>query len=95
VERAREVLTALATIGASAGAILATGAADGIPDLATPAGRITVPEAASFLSGAAGLLSSAVPLQLVAEGLARHRGVNPDPIRRQDPRYRRAAEAVR
>lgn len=95
VERAREVLTALATIGASAGAILAAGAADGIPDLATPAGRITVPEAASFLSGAAGLLSSAVPLQLVAEGLARHRGVNPDPIRRQDPRYRRAAEAVR
>jgi fructoselysine-6-P-deglycase FrlB-like protein len=95
VERAREVLTALATIGASAGAILAAGAADGIPDLATPAGRITVPEAASFLSSAAGLLSSAVPLQLVAEGLARHRGVNPDPIRRQDPRYRRAAEAVR
>jgi hypothetical protein len=42
----------------------------------------------------AALLGSAAPLQLITERLARARGTNPDPIRRDDPRYRAAAEAA-
>ena len=38
-------------------------------------------------------LGTAVPLQLLTERIARIRGVNPDPIRRDDPAYLRAAEA--
>jgi hypothetical protein len=42
----------------------------------------------------AALVGSTVPLQLLTERLARARGVDPDPIRRDDPTYLRAAEAV-
>lgn len=41
----------------------------------------------------AALVSTAVPIQLLTERIARLRGVNPDPIRRDDPAYLRAAEA--
>ena len=41
----------------------------------------------------AALTSTAVPLQLLTERIARLQGVNPDPIRRDDPAYLRAAEA--
>jgi hypothetical protein len=39
------------------------------------------------------LIGTAVPVQLLTERIARIRGVNPDPIRRDDPAYLRAAEA--
>jgi len=42
-------------------------------------------------SPVAALLSSATPLQLITERLARVRGTNPDPIRRDDPVYAGAA----
>ena len=42
----------------------------------------------------ASLFGSATPLQLVTERLARARGTNPDPIRRDDPTYLAAAEAA-
>jgi hypothetical protein len=38
-------------------------------------------------------LGSAIPLQLLAERLARARGRNPDAIGREDPRQAAAAEA--
>ena len=42
----------------------------------------------------ASLLGAAGPLQLVTLGVAAARGTNPDPIRRDDPVYVRAAEVA-
>lgn len=92
--RAAGVLRAVAELGAKAGAILGAGYADSIQSVLTPAGRLVVPEAPDLPPVVASLLGSAVPLQLLTERLARARGVNPDPIRRDDPAYLRAAEAV-
>jgi hypothetical protein len=50
-----------------------------------------VPEATRLPSAIAALLGSATPLQLITERIARVRGTNPDPIRRDDPVYREAA----
>ena len=93
-ERAAGALRAVAELGAKAGAILGAGHTDLIPSSLTPAGRLIVPVAPDLPPAAASLLGSAVPLQLLTERLARARGVNPDPIRRDDPAYLRAAEAV-
>jgi glucosamine--fructose-6-phosphate aminotransferase (isomerizing) len=93
-ERARQALAAVREIGAPAGAILAAQAAGAIPEALTPAGRIVVGEAPSLGPAAAALLSGAVPLQLLTERLARARGIDPDPIRRDDPRYLAAAAAA-
>ena len=92
-ERAAGVLRAVAELGIKAGTILGAGYAESIPAALTPAGRLVVPEAPGLPSAVAALLGSAVPLQLLAERLARARGVNPDPIRRDDPAYLRAADA--
>jgi glutamine---fructose-6-phosphate transaminase (isomerizing) len=94
VARIRQALAAVTATGARAGAILAANAGGAVPAELTPAGRIVVGEAPTLASSAAALLSSAVPLQLLTERLARARGVNPDPIRRDDPRYLAAAEAA-
>jgi glutamine---fructose-6-phosphate transaminase (isomerizing) len=50
-------------------------------------------ETAHLPRAVAALVTTAVPLQLLTDRLARVRGVNPDPIRRDDPAYLRAAEA--
>jgi glucosamine--fructose-6-phosphate aminotransferase (isomerizing) len=92
--RARGALAAVRTVGVEVAAILSTSAAQDLPPDATPAGRLEVPEAAELPDPVAALLGSATALQLLAERLARARGTNPDPIRRDDPRYREAAEAV-
>ena len=42
----------------------------------------------------AALIGSATPLQLLTERLARARGTNPDPIRRDDPVYVAASDAA-
>jgi hypothetical protein len=42
----------------------------------------------------AALLGAAGPLQLVTLEVAHVRGTNPDPIRRDDPAYLRAAEVA-
>ena len=91
--RLRQALAAVRETGARAGAILAANAGGAVPAELTPAGRIVVGEAPTLASSAAALLSTAVPLQLLTERLARARGVNPDPIRRDDRRYLAAAEA--
>ena len=93
-----QALRALPPIGVRAGAILTTDAdgdfADNVPDDLTPAGRIVVSTRMGSLGPTArALLSTAVPLQLLTERIARVRGVNPDPIRRDDRRYLAAAEA--
>jgi hypothetical protein len=41
----------------------------------------------------AAALAAAIPAQLVAERLARARGVNPDTLGREDPRQAAAADA--
>jgi glucosamine--fructose-6-phosphate aminotransferase (isomerizing) len=93
--RARQALAAAATIGIRAGAILSAGASRAIPDGLTPGGRIVVPDApASAASAAACLFGAAGPLQLVTLEVAAARGTNPDPIRRDDPVYLRAAEVA-
>jgi hypothetical protein len=92
--RANGVLRAAREIGVVAGAILGEaydGAIDG--DL-TPAGRLGIAGASSLPRTAASLLGTAVPLQLLTERLARARSVDPDPIRRDDAAYLRAAEAA-
>jgi glucosamine--fructose-6-phosphate aminotransferase (isomerizing) len=93
-ERLRQALAAARETGAPAGAIVTVGAGGAIQDVLTPAGRIVVAEAPDLAPSAAALLSTAVPLQMLTERLARARGVNPDPIRRDDPAYLRAAEAA-
>ena len=85
--------TLYALIGSVAGAILGAAYADRIPEELTPAGRLVVPAVQDLPDAIGALLGTAVPLQLLTERLARERGVNPDPIRRDNPRYLRAAEA--
>jgi glucosamine--fructose-6-phosphate aminotransferase (isomerizing) len=89
--RARDALASARVIGLRVAAILAADAAAAIPDDLTPAGRIVVPEQPFLPAAPAALLGSATALQLITERIARVRGTNPDPIRRDDPVYREAA----
>ena len=93
VKRAREALAAARELGHRTAAILAEEASAAIEAELTPAGRIVIPDAPSLPPSVAALLGTLVPLQLITERLARVRGTNPDPIRRDDPRYLAAAEA--
>jgi glucosamine--fructose-6-phosphate aminotransferase (isomerizing) len=92
--RAASVLRAVAAIGMKAGAILGADYDAAIAADLTPAGRLIVPAAPGLPPASASLLGSAVPLQLLTERLARVRGVDPDPIRRDDPAYLAAADAA-
>ena len=94
VARARQALAAAAAVGLRAAAIVSDGADAAISAALTPAGRIVVPEAPGLPAPVAALLSTATALQLLTERLARARGTNPDPIRRDDDRYRAASEAA-
>jgi fructoselysine-6-P-deglycase FrlB-like protein len=92
--RAADVLRAASEIGVRAGAILAARYAPVLDPALTPAGRLIIPTAPALPAAIAAVLGSAVPLQLLTERLARVRGVDPDPIRRDDAAYLRAAEAA-
>jgi fructoselysine-6-P-deglycase FrlB-like protein len=92
--RAIGVLRACRELGLPVGAILADVVAEAVDSALTPAGRIAVPDAPGLPGPAAALLATAVPLQLLTERLAIARGVDPDPIRRDEPGYFAAAEAV-
>jgi fructoselysine-6-P-deglycase FrlB-like protein len=94
VVRARGALAAARAVGLRTAAILAADVSAAIDADLTPAGRLAVPEAPELPSSSAALLGSATALQLLAERIARARGTNPDPIRRDDPGYRAAAEAA-
>ena len=91
-KRARQALAAAASLGIRPAAILGADAAALIPDALTPGGRIVIPEAPDLAPACASLLGGAGPLQLVTLAIAAARGTNPDLIRREDARYRRAAE---
>ena len=93
-KRALVMLRAAAVLEVRAAAILAQSLDGEVPGELTPAGRVLVPDAPSLPAPVAALLGSAAPLQLITERLARARGTNPDPIRRDDPRYRAAADAA-
>lgn len=94
VARARHALAAARVIGQRAAAIVSAGVDAALdPDL-TPAGRVVVPEAPALPAPVAALIGSATPLQLLTERLARARGTNPDPIRRNDPVYVAASDAA-
>ena len=92
--RARQALAASAVVGVRCGAILGADAAALIPDRLTPAGRIVVPEAPRMPNAAAALVGGAAPLQLLTLAITDAVGNNPDPIRRDDARYVRAADVA-
>jgi fructoselysine-6-P-deglycase FrlB-like protein len=94
IGRTRELLDAASVIGIRSAGILAEGASDAIDPRLTPAGRIVIPESPTLPAPVAALLGTAIPLQLLTERLARARGTNPDPIRRDDDRYREASDRV-
>ncbi|MEW5991004.1 MAG: hypothetical protein AB1736_06615 [Chloroflexota bacterium] len=92
--RALGVLRAARELDLPVGAILAEVVSDAVDPALTPAGRITVPDAPALPGSVAALLATTVPLQLLTERMAIVRGVDPDPIRRDEPRYLAAAEAA-
>jgi glucosamine--fructose-6-phosphate aminotransferase (isomerizing) len=90
-DRARGLLRAAQALGMPAAAILGARVGPKVPESLTPAGRMQSPEANRLPSMVESILASAIPLQLIAERLARARGRNPDLIGRDDPRQAAAA----
>ncbi len=90
--RAQQALAAAGRIGMRPAAILAAGLDDAWPSFLTPGGRIVVDDAPKLPAPVAALVGTATPLQLLTERLARVRGTNPDPIRRDQLAYREAAD---
>lgn len=93
IERSRAVLRSAAALGMPAAALLAADLGDNIPSPLTPAGRMAIPLAGALPRQVSAALASAIPLQLLAERLARARGKNPDTIGRDDPRQAAAGDA--
>jgi glucosamine--fructose-6-phosphate aminotransferase (isomerizing) len=93
IERSRAVLRSAAELGMPAAALIAADLGDDIPNELTPAGRLSVPLAGELPRTVGAALATAIPLQLLAERLARARGTNPDTIGRDDPRQAAAADA--
>ncbi|HEX6475493.1 MAG TPA: hypothetical protein VF114_10465, partial [Candidatus Limnocylindria bacterium] len=93
VERAKAVLRSAAALGMPAGAIVGADLGDDLPLELTPAGRAATPMTTRLPRVVAAAVGAAVPIQLLAERLARTRGTNPDTIRREDPRQAAAGEA--
>jgi len=92
-ERALGALQSARILGMPAVGILGARVGPAVPLELTPAGRLTAPEANLIRPASEAILGSAIPLQLLAERLARARGRNPDPIGRDDPRQAAAAHA--
>jgi fructoselysine-6-P-deglycase FrlB-like protein len=93
LERSRAVLRSAAALGMPAAALLASDLGDDVPLALTPAGRLSVPLAGGLPRTIGAAIATTVPLQLLAERLARARGKNPDGIGREDPRQTAAADA--
>lgn len=93
IERSRAVLRSAAALGMPTAAILAADLGDNVPLPLTPAGRLSVPLAGGLPRTIGAAIGAAIPLQLLAERLARARGKNPDSIGRDDPRQAAAADA--
>ncbi|HET9521116.1 MAG TPA: SIS domain-containing protein [Candidatus Limnocylindrales bacterium] len=94
VERALQALAAIRVLGVRAAAIVTREVGALIAEDLTPAGTLVIEESPSLPAAVAATIGSATPLQLLTERLARARGTNPDPIRRDDARYREASAAA-
>jgi glucosamine--fructose-6-phosphate aminotransferase (isomerizing) len=92
LERSWQALSSAGAIGLRAGAIVSAEVDRDLDSGLTPIGRLVIREAPELPAPLAALIGSAVPLQLLTERLARARGTNPDTMRRDDDRYREAAE---
>jgi glucosamine 6-phosphate synthetase-like amidotransferase/phosphosugar isomerase protein len=92
--RARDVLAAAGAVGLPAAAIVSEAVDAQLQAESTPGGRIVVPEAPGLAGPVAALLGTATALQLLTERTARAAGTDPDPIRRDDERYGRAADVA-
>lgn len=84
-ERLKRALEAARALSMPAAALLDESLAAIIEPALTPAGRIVLPHTGRVRGVAASLLAPILPLQLVAERLARARGMDPDTIGREDP----------
>jgi glucosamine--fructose-6-phosphate aminotransferase (isomerizing) len=93
LERSLAVLRSAEALGMPAALIVAARLDGQVPASLTPAGRLTVPSSPQLAGIVAAAQASAIPLQLLAERLARARGTNPDTIGREDPRQAAAADA--
>jgi glucosamine--fructose-6-phosphate aminotransferase (isomerizing) len=93
IERSRAVLRSAAALGMPAAALLAADLGDDVPTALTTAGRLSIPLAGALPRQVSAALATAIPLQLLAERLARARGKNPDTIGRDDPRQAAAGDA--
>ena len=83
-ERVRRVLEAARALAMPAAALLAESVAGALDPALTPAGRIILQHTGRVRGLAASLLAPVIPMQLVAERLARARGVDPDTLGRED-----------
>jgi glucosamine--fructose-6-phosphate aminotransferase (isomerizing) len=93
VDRATAVLRSAAAIGMPAAAVLGADLGDDVAPELSPAGRASVPLTNHLPRAVAAAIGAAIPIQLLAERLARARGTNPDTIGREDPRQAAAADA--
>ena len=84
-ERVEAVLAAATALGMPAAAILGERTATAIPNDATSAGRIVLARTTRVSPITGALLGPILPFQLLADRLARARGVNPDTLGREDP----------
>ena len=81
--RVDRLLRAARLLAMPVAGILGDRVARGIGADDTPAGRLVLPRAGRIPADVAGLLAPVIPLQLLAERLARARGVNPDTLGRE------------
>jgi hypothetical protein len=91
--QSQAVLRSAAALGMPAAAIVGADLGDDLPLELTPAGRASTPMTSRLPRMVAAAAGATVPIQLLAERLARARGTNPDTIGREDPRQAAAAEA--
>jgi len=93
LDRARQALAAAGEVGVAA-AVIGTADAGRVLSGHASAGFVEVADPSELPASQAALFGTAVPLQLLTERIARARGTNPDPIRRDDPRYAAAARQI-
>lgn len=92
--RAQQAMAAAGRIGVRAAGILAEELDADWPAFLLPAGRILVPDVPTLPAPVAALIGTLTPVQVLTERLARARGTDPDPIRRDQRDYREAASLV-
>lgn len=84
LDRLRRVLTAARALAMPAAGLLSGPLDARLEPEFTPGGRIVLPHTGRVRGVAASLLAPVIPLQLVAERLARARGVDPDTLGREN-----------